>query len=338
MDMTLNIGIIGAGRIGKLHAENLVNRVAGARVLAIADVVPEAAKDTAAKLNIPLATADYREILAHPDIQAVAICSATNTHSQIIIEAAQNGKHIFCEKPIDYDLNRIDAALQAVDKAGVALQIGFNRRFDPNFNRVHDLVRSGAVGDPHVLRITSRDPAPPPIAYVKVSGGLFLDMAIHDFDMARFLIGSPVTEVYAVGAVLVDHAIGEAGDVDTAIITLRFENGAVGVIDNSRQAVYGYDQRVEVFGSKGAASAENNTPSRTTLSDTSGVHTPLPLHFFLERYNDSYIIEMQAFVSAVEKGQPTPVTGLDGRAPVVIGLAATLSLQKNRPVKISEIG
>jgi myo-inositol 2-dehydrogenase / D-chiro-inositol 1-dehydrogenase len=335
--MTLNIGVIGAGRIGKLHADNLVNRVAGARILAIADVVAEAANDAAAKLNIPLATADYREILANPDIQAVAICSATDTHSQIIIEAAQSGKHIFCEKPIDYDLSRIDAALQAVDKAGVALQIGFNRRFDPNFNRVHDLVQSGAVGDPHVLRITSRDPAPPPIAYVKVSGGLFLDMAIHDFDMARFLIGSPVTEVYAVGAVLVDPAIGEAGDVDTAIITLKFENGAVGVIDNSRQAVYGYDQRVEVFGSKGAASAENNTPSRTTLSDTSGVHTPLPLHFFLERYNDSYIIEMQAFVNAIEKGQPTPVSGLDGRAPVVIGLAATRSLHENRPVKISEI-
>jgi myo-inositol 2-dehydrogenase / D-chiro-inositol 1-dehydrogenase len=336
--MTLNIGVIGAGRIGKLHADNLVNRVAGARVLAIADVVPEAANVAAAKLNIPLATADYREILANPDIQAVAICSATDTHSQIIIEAAQSGKHIFCEKPIDYDLSRIDAALQAVDKAGVALQIGFNRRFDPNFSRVHDLVQSGAVGDPHVLRITSRDPAPPPIAYVKVSGGLFLDMAIHDFDMARFLIGSPVTEVYAVGAVLVDPAIGEAGDVDTAIITLKFENGAVGVIDNSRQAVYGYDQRVEVFGSKGAASAENNTPSRTILSDASGVHTPLPLHFFLERYNDSYIIEMQAFVNAIEKGQPTPVSGLDGRAPVVIGLAATRSLQENRPVKISEIG
>ena len=162
--MTLNIGVIGAGRIGKLHADNLVNRVAGARVFAIADVIPEAAEDAAAKLNIPLATADYSEILSHPDIHAVAICSATDTHSQLIIEAAQNGKHIFCEKPIDYDLSRIDAALAAVEKAGVALQIGFNRRFDPNFNRVHELVHSGAVGDPHVLRITSRDPAPPPIA------------------------------------------------------------------------------------------------------------------------------------------------------------------------------
>lgn len=336
--MTLTIGIIGAGRIGKLHAENLVSRVPGARVLAIADVLPEAAETAAAKLNIPLATADYHEILSHPDIQAVAICSATDTHSQIIIEAAQNGKHIFCEKPIDYDLSRIDTALQAVEKAGVKLQIGFNRRFDPNFHRIYDLVRSGAIGDPHVLRITSRDPAPPPIAYVKVSGGLFLDMAIHDFDMASFLMASSVTEVYAAGAVLVDPAIGEVGDVDTAITTLKFANGAVGVIDNSRKAVYGYDQRIEVFGSDGAVSAENNTPYRTILSDTNGVHRPLPLYFFLERYNDSYIIEMQEFVNAIEKDEPTPVTGVDGRAPVVIGLAATKSYKENRPVKISEIG
>jgi myo-inositol 2-dehydrogenase/D-chiro-inositol 1-dehydrogenase len=336
--MTLNIGVIGAGRIGKLHAENLVNRVSGVQVLAIADVVPEAAKDAAAKLNIPLATADYHEILAHPAIQAVAICSATDTHSQIIIEAAQSGKHIFCEKPIDYDLRRIDAALQAVDKAGVNLQIGFNRRFDPNFHRVYDVVRSGAIGDPHVLRITSRDPAPPPISYVKVSGGLFLDMAIHDFDMACFLMQSPVTEVFAAGAVLIDPAIGEAGDVDTAITMLRFENGAVGVIDNSRKAIYGYDQRVEVFGSAGAVSTENNTPYRTVVSDTNGVHSPLPLYFFLERYNDSYIIEMQAFVNAIAKGEAPPVNGDEGRAPVVIGLAATKSYQENRPVKISEIG
>src|SRR5262245_9363194 len=222
LKMTLNIGLIGAGRIGKLHAENLVSRVSSARVLAIADVVPDAAKETAAKLNIPLATPDYHEILAHPDIQAVAICSATDTHSQIITEAARSGKHIFCEKPIDYDLARIDAALQAVSKAGVKLQIGFNRRSDPTFNHFHEVVHSGGIGQPHVLRITSRDPAPPPLAYVKVSGGLFLDMAIHDFDMAGFLMGSPVTEVYAAGAVLVDPAIGDAGDVDTAITTLRF--------------------------------------------------------------------------------------------------------------------
>ncbi len=336
--MTINIGVIGAGRIGKLHAENLAYRVPGAKVTGIADVAADAAKQTAEKLNIPLATADYQDILANPNIQAVAICSATDTHSRIITEAAEAGKHIFCEKPIDFDLERIDAALAAVDKAGVKLQIGFNRRFDPNFAQVRDVIASGGVGDPHILRITSRDPGPPPIEYVKVSGGIFLDMTIHDFDMAAFLMGSPITEVFAAGAVLVDPAIGTAGDIDTAIVTLKFANGAIGVIDNSRKAVYGYDQRVEMFGSAGAVAAENNTPHRTVLSNTAGVHTPLPLHFFLERYNDSYINEMLAFVKAIETNSNSPVSGADGRAPVVVGLATMRSYRENRPVKVSEIG
>lgn len=336
--MTISIGVIGAGRIGKLHAENLANRIPNVQLAAIADVMEGAAKETAARLHIPIATADYREILANPSIQAVAICSATDTHAQMIIEAAQAGKHIFCEKPIDFDLKRIDEALNAVDKAGVTLQIGFNRRFDPNFSHVRDVVQSGAIGDTHILRITSRDPAPPPVSYIKVSGGIFLDMTIHDFDMARFLIGSPVVEVYAKGAVRVDQAIGDAGDIDTAVTTLHFENGTIGVIDNSRKAVYGYDQRVEVFGSKGAIAAENNTQNRTVLSDTSGVHHTLPLHFFLERYSESYVIEMKAFVQAVERDEQPPVVGIDGRIPVVIGLAATKSYRENRPVKISEIG
>jgi myo-inositol 2-dehydrogenase / D-chiro-inositol 1-dehydrogenase len=335
--MTLNIGVIGAGRIGKLHAENLVTRIPQASVPAIADVVLDAAKETAAKLGIPKATADYQEIIADPNIHAVAICSATDTHSQIIVEAAQAGKHIFCEKPIDLTLEKIDTALAAVDKAGVKLQIGFNRRFDPNFAHIREVVASGGIGEPHVLRITSRDPAPPPISYIKVSGGIFLDMTIHDFDMARFLMGSEVTEVFAAGAVLVDPAIGEAGDVDTAVITLRFANGALGMIDNSRKAVYGYDQRTEMFGSKGAVSAENQTPYRATLSNNSGVHTPNPLYFFLERYNDAYIVEMNDFIDAVVNDKPVPVTGADGRAPVVIGMAAWKSVREGRPVKLSEI-
>lgn len=336
--MTVNVGVIGAGRIGKLHAENLVARVAGARVLAIADVVASAAQETAARFNIPTATADYREVLANPDIHAVAICSATDTHSQMIVEAAQAGKHIFCEKPIDFDLSRIDRALATVDKAGVTLQVGFNRRFDPNFAQLRQTVQEGGIGQPHILRITSRDPAPPPVSYIKSSGGIFLDMTIHDFDMARFVMGSEVTEVYAVGAVLVDPEIGEAGDIDTAAITLRFDNGAIGIIDNSRKATYGYDQRVEVFGSKGAITTENNTPYRTIISDASGVHSPLPLYFFLERYAESYIREMQAFIRAIENDQMPPVVGIDGRVPVVIGLAASKSVKENRPVKLDEIG
>jgi myo-inositol 2-dehydrogenase/D-chiro-inositol 1-dehydrogenase len=255
----------------------------------------------------------------------------------MIIEAAQAGKQIFCEKPIDYDLAKIDAALQAIERAGVKLQIGFNRRFDPNFRKVREMVASGKIGQPHILRITSRDPAPPPVSYIKVSGGIFFDMTIHDFDMARYLMNSEVSEVYVAAAVLVDPAIGEAGDVDTAVITLRFENGAIGTIDNSRQAVYGYDQRVEVFGSGGMAAAGNNTPDNHLYANAEGVHTAKPLYFFLERYMDSFIAEMREFVTSVQTDQQTPVTGADGRKPVLIGMAAWKSYRENRPVKLSEI-
>jgi len=224
-----------------------------------------------------------------------------------------------------------------VKKANVKLQVGFNRRFDHNFKRVRELVESGAVGAPQIVKITSRDPAPPPASYVAVSGGIFLDMMIHDFDMARYQAGSDVVEVYATGAVLVDKAIGEAGDVDTALVSLRFANGALGVIDNSRKAVYGYDQRVEVFGSKGSASAENDTPSTVRLSTESGVVGDKPLYFFLERYKEAFISEMRAFLEAVAEGKPCPVTGEDGLQDLLVGLAATKSLAEGRPVKISEI-
>lgn len=337
MSARLNLALIGVGRIGKLHAENLVYRIPEARLVAVADVMFDAAQACADRLRVPLAVQDYRILLQRDDIDAVVICSSTDTHAQIIEEAARAGKHIFCEKPIDHDLKRIDRALAAVERAGVKLQIGFNRRFDPNFRRVRELIAAGKIGQPHILRITSRDPAPPPVSYIKVSGGLFLDMTIHDFDMARYLIGE-VQEVYAVGGVMVDPAIGAAGDIDTALVTLRFENGVLGVIDNSRQAVYGYDQRVEVFGSAGMVDTQNNTPYRTVLSDKDGVHGPLPLYFFIERYAESYVSEMQAFVAAVLNDTPTPVSGLDGRAPVVIGLAAQKSLRERRPVRLEEIG
>ncbi|HLV80583.1 MAG TPA: inositol 2-dehydrogenase, partial [Chthonomonadaceae bacterium] len=244
----IRVGVIGAGRIGKIHAENLARRVPGATVAAIADVNLPAAQETAAALQIPAAVADYTTLLKDPDVDAVAICSPSDTHARLIVEAAQAGKHIFCEKPIDYDLDRIDAALEAVSQAGVKLQIGFNRRFDANFAGVREMVAAGKIGAPHLLRITSRDPEPPPLTYSRVSGGIFLDMTIHDFDMARFLVGSEVVEVSTAGAVLIDPRFAEADDLDTAIVTLTFANGALGAIDNSRRAVYGYDQRVEVFG------------------------------------------------------------------------------------------
>ncbi len=337
MKRTIPFGVIGAGRIGKIHAENLATRIPGVRVAAIADVLPASAQQLAERLHIPAATADYGDILADPEIEAVAICSSTDTHAALIIEAAKAGKHIFCEKPISHDLGQIDAALAAVEAAGVKLQIGFNRRFDPNFRKVRQLVAEGKIGEPHILRITSRDPAPPPVEYVRVSGGIFLDMTIHDFDMARYQMGCEVTEVFAAGGVLVDAAIGEAGDIDTAVITLKFENGAIGVIDNSRKAVYGYDQRVEVFGSGGMVAVSNNTPDSHVYSNAEGVYAALPLYFFLERYTESFIAELREFAESIRNDTVPPVTGLDGRAPVLIGMAAWKSQRENRPVKVSEI-
>ena len=334
---TIRVGVIGAGRIGKIHAENLATRVPGATVVAIADPNFAAAKELAEKLHVEAYYEDYRKIIEDKTIDAVAICSSTDTHAKFMTEAAEAGKHIFCEKPIDHTLEKIDRALAAVNKAGVKCQIGFNRRFDPNFKKVREMVLEGKVGDVHILRITSRDPSAPPVSYVKVSGGMYLDMTIHDFDMARYLSGSEVVEVFAAGGVMVDPEIGKAGDIDTAIITLKFANGAIGTIDNSRQAVYGYDQRVEVFGSKGMVAVANNTPNSSVYSNATGVVSEKPLYFFLERYMDSFIAEMQDFIAAIQNDQPTPVTALDGRKPILIALAANKSMHENRPVKLSEI-
>ncbi len=333
----VNVAVIGAGRIGRVHAENLAYRIPAAKLVAIADVIADAAQKLASDLGVPQVTQDYHQVLSDKQVNAVVICSSTDTHAQIMEDAAQAGKHIFCEKPIALDLAKINHTLSIVDKSGVLLQVGFNRRFDPSFKRVHDMVAAGDIGEPHLLRITSRDPAPPPLAYVKVSGGIFLDMTIHDFDMARFLMGSEVEEVYAAGAVLVDPEIGRAGDLDTAVITLRFANGAIGVIDNSRKAVYGYDQRVEVFGSKGVAQAENKTPDSVVHSNASGVHSTLPLHFFVERYAEAYMDEMRAFIDCVQKGKRPPVTGKDALIPVVMGYAAKKSAAEDRPVRLTEI-
>jgi myo-inositol 2-dehydrogenase/D-chiro-inositol 1-dehydrogenase len=335
MSKRLRIGIIGVGRIGKIHAESIATRLPQAELAAVADIYLPAAQETGEAFQAPIIVADYHVIFTDPAIEAVAICSDTNTHAQIIQEAAAAGKHIFCEKPIDHNLAKIDAALTAVTQAGVKLQIGFNRRFDPNFRKVRQMIVDGKIGQPHILRITSRDPAPPPIEYIKVSGGIFLDMTIHDFDMARYLIGSQVTEIFAAGGVMVDPAIGKAGDLDTVVITLKFANGVIGTIDNSRQAVYGYDQRVEVFGSEGMVAVTNNTPDTHVHINANGVHSSLPLHFFLERYLDSYVIEMQEFVDAVLDDKEPPVIGEDGRIPVVMGLAAQESWQENRPVLLN---
>lgn len=333
----VGIGLVGAGRIGRLHADNLASRLPAAELVAVADVDEQAASEVAARHGLATAEKEYRRILELEDVEAVLVCSSTDTHAEICQQAAAAGKHIFCEKPIDLSLERIDETLRAVESAGVIFQVGFNRRFDPNFRRVQELVAEGGVGQPELLRITSRDPAPPPIEYVRVSGGIFLDMTIHDFDMARFLIGSEVRSLYVVAGVMVDPAIGEAGDVDTALISLEFENGVIGSIDNSRRAVYGYDQRVEVFGSEGMVRADNEQPDRHVQLDERGEHRALPLYFFLERYTESYVAEMEEFLRAVQEGTDPPVGGEDGRMPVVMGLAAGKSLEESRPVLLDEI-
>lgn len=337
MRKKLNLALIGAGRIGKLHAETIAFRIPEATLAAITDVQRDAAEAVARRCAIPRVAADVNEILPDPGIDAVLICSPTNTHADLLIEAARAGKHVFCEKPIDHSIEKVDRALSEVKKAGVKLQVGYNRRFDPNFARVRRAIVSGEIGTPHLMHIISRDPAPPPISYIKDSGGLFLDMTTHDFDMARFLIGDEVTQVYAAAGVRVDPRIGEAGDVDTAVIVLHFANGAIGTIDNCRKAPYGYDQRVEVLGSEGAIAIENCYPNYAVISTAESVRRDLPLNFFLDRYTESFENELRTFAEAILNDRPTPVTGMDGRAPVVMGLAARKSYDEHRPVQIEEI-
>jgi len=330
--------LIGAGRIGKVHAETIAFRIPEAELAAVTDLNRSAAEAIAQRCGVQHVAASTGDIFQDPAIDAVLICSSTDTHADLVVEAARASKHVFCEKPIDHTLEKIDRALAEVNKAGVKLQVGFNRRFDSNFARVREAIASGEIGTPYLLHIVSRDPAPPPVSYVKLSGGMFLDMTIHDFDMARFLAGDEVVEVYAAAGVRVDPAIGEAGDVDTALIVLKFANGLIGTIDNCRQAPYGYDQRVEVLGSKGSIATENQYPNRAVISTAESVRRDLPLNFFMERYQDSFANEMRAFVSAVANGTPVPVSGMDGRIPVMMALAARRSYEEGRPVRMDEIG
>jgi myo-inositol 2-dehydrogenase/D-chiro-inositol 1-dehydrogenase len=332
----MRIGVIGVGRIGSMHAELLARRVVGAGVAAVYDAHPDTAAAVGAALGVPVASS-IDEVLSSPDVDAVAICTSTDTHADLIVAAAQAGKPIFCEKPVSLDLPQVDRATQAVEDAGVPFQIGFNRRFDPAHQAVHEAVASGAVGAPQLVRISSRDPAPPPLEYVRVSGGIFLDMTIHDFDMARYVTGSEVVEVFARGAVQVDPAFADAGDLDTAMVTLVHENGCLTSIDNSRQAVYGYDQRVEVFGSLGMAASENPLEHSTVIRTSAGTGAPTLPYFFLERYTASYVRAWEAFVAALADGGAPPVGITDARAPLVIGLAAWRSVREDRPVRIDEV-
>jgi myo-inositol 2-dehydrogenase/D-chiro-inositol 1-dehydrogenase len=326
------IGVIGVGRIGSLHAR-LLHQHPDAEVVSIADVDLQRASDFAEELGVDHVTDDPAVLIAQ-DLDAVVIASSTDTHASLICEAARAGRHIFCEKPVDLTVDRIHEALAEVEKAGVMLQIGFNRRFDRDFRQVRDRITSGQVGETHMLRITSRDPSPPPVSYVRVSGGLFLDMMIHDFDMARFLVGDEVDEIYATGASLVDPAIGEAGDVDTAVVVMRFRNGTFCTIDNSRRAVYGYDQRAEVLGDRGCALTSAEHLNSGHFWDESAEKRDTSPDFFIKRYMDAYQAELDAFVTCLCTGASPEPTGLDGLRALELGLAARASLLEKKTIKV----
>jgi myo-inositol 2-dehydrogenase/D-chiro-inositol 1-dehydrogenase len=334
----MRIGLIGGGRIGKLHGRNINASVPGAKVVCLAEtMLDDGHKAWAAEVGIPKATKDPADIMNDRDIDAVFICSPTNTHADFIIQAARKGKHIFCEKPIHTDMQKIQEALAEVEKAGVILQVGFVRRFDHNHKKVRDTVASGVLGKPHIVKITSRDPEGPPLDYIAVSGGIFMDMTIHDFDMARYLAGSEVTEVMAYGAINIDPAYEKYGDVDTAAVMLKFENGAIGLIDNSRAAHYGYDQRTEVHCDKGAVLVGNDLVDASVISTAEGVFCGKPTWFFLERYNDAFIAEAIDFVDGANNNRKPSVDGNDGMMAVYIAMAAAKSLAENRPVKLNEL-
>jgi myo-inositol 2-dehydrogenase/D-chiro-inositol 1-dehydrogenase len=333
----INIAVIGTGRMGSVHTRNLARLIPEADLVAVCDIRLEVAQAVADELGIQRVIKDYHELLEDKDIEAILIATSTDTHAFIMKDVAAAGKHIFCEKPLALNLADIDAALAAVGKAGVKLQVGFNRRFDKSFQRVREIVASGEIGHPCILRVTNRDPELPDMEFLRVSGGMFLDMTIHDFDMARFQVGE-VEEVYATGSVLIEPALKEFGDIDTNVVTLKFANGAVGAIDNSRQAVYGYDQRLEVFCTNGTAMADNEAESTILKGDLDGFHSARPPHFFMQRYAPCYVDEVRQFLECVRDDKPTPVTGQDGRAAVVLGYAAWKSFRENRPVKVSEIG
>jgi myo-inositol 2-dehydrogenase/D-chiro-inositol 1-dehydrogenase len=338
MDRKFIVGVIGAGRIGVIHIENLLKKVPRVELKTVADIkIVDHLKEWATEIGIPHLTADVNEIFTDPEINVVIIASSTDTHAKFIQQAAKAKKHIFCEKPIDIDLQRIKETLKIVKDASVKLMVGFNRRFDHNFKRIHDSVISGQIGKPQIIKITSRDPAPPPIEYIKVSGGIFMDMTIHDWDMARYQAESEVEEVYATGEVLIDPEIGRAGDIDTAVAILKFKNGVIGIIDNSRQAVYGYDQRVEVFGSDGCAIAENDTPNTVRIYNAENINSDKISYFFLDRYMESYASELQNFFYCLETDQEPSPNGEDGLQDVLMAIAAQKSFKENRPVKISEI-
>lgn len=327
------VGMIGVGRIGRLHVENITSFIPRLEIVAAADVAIDASREWLESKGIKELYTDYRDLLKNDDIEAVIIASATDTHKEIAIAAAEAKKQIFCEKPIDQAVVNNEEVVRAIESAGVLFQVGFNRRFDHNFARVRQLVEDGSIGEVQIIRISSRDPAPPPLHYLKVSGGLFLDMMIHDFDMVRYLSGLEVRRVTAHGANLIDPKIKEEGDIDTAVVTLELSNGALAVIDNSRQAVYGYDQRVEVFGSKGQAVAYNDAPNNVEFYSEDAIRKDKIYYFYLDRYTRAFVDQFNTFADALEGKRGGPGV-IDGLRAVEIGVAAGQSLREGKTVEL----
>ena len=324
--------MIGAGRIGAVHAANIRSH-SDAELRWVVDTRREAAEAQAAQCDARVDTA-FDAALADPEVDGVVITTSTDTHVDLILAAARAGKPTFCEKPIDLDMHRVDACLKEVDASGVPLMIGFNRRFDPSFRALHDAVQEGAIGKVEVVKITSRDPAPPPIEYIRVSGGLFRDMMIHDFDMACWLMGEDPVEVFAAASCRVDPEIGEVGDVDTAVVVMKGADGTLAQIDNSRRAAYGYDQRIEVLGPKGMLRAEDPSPTTVERWTDEAISRDKPPHFFLERYDAAYRSELDSFLCVVRGEAKPPVTGADGRRALALADAAVESLESGRSVKV----
>lgn len=335
MKRQINIAVIGTGRIGSVHTRNLVRSIHEANVVAVCDIRLDVAQAVADELGIERVVKDYHELLEDKSIEAILIATNTNTHAFIVKDAANAGKQIFCEKPLALDLESTDEVIETVEKTGVKLQVGFNRRFDKSFKQVREVVASGEIGTPCMLHIVNRDPEPPSLEYAKTSGGMFLDMSIHDFDMARFQIGE-VDEIYSLGNVLITPYLKEIGDLDIDVITLRFANGVLGTIDNSRTCVYGYDQRLEVFCAKGSARADNEIINTAIVGNGTGFHSASLPYFFIQRYADGYINEVSQFLRCVRDDLPVSPTAQDSRAAVLLGMAAWEAFRQNRPIQMKQ--
>ncbi|CCY76535.1 inositol 2-dehydrogenase [Brachyspira sp. CAG:700] len=333
----VKIGIIGAGRIGKVHAKAASN-LNGAKIIWLADPIAPDLEETAKSMGIEKTSKNYKDILNDKEVDAIFICTPTDTHYTISMEALNFGKHIFCEKPVDLELGRVKDVKDLVAKTGKKYMVGFNRRFDHNFMAIKENIDKGLIGKLELIQITSRDPEPPPISYVKVSGGLFCDMMIHDFDMVRYLSSSNPKSVTAIGDALVNPKIKtEGNDIDTAIVSIELENGALAVITNSRRASYGYDQRAEVHGELGALSCSNDTSNTLVISSKDGIIHEKPLYFFLERYLNAYKMEIEIFVDSIINNKETPVTIEEAYQSLLLAKAAQKSLIENRKVYINEL-